>query len=391
MLIERPFWQKLIDQAWKQKNIIWLMGVRRIGKTSLCNSIKDITYFDCERPRVRQLFVSDPEGFLEGQGGNKIVLDEIHKLDDPSEILKLAADHYPEVKIIATGSSTLSASAKFRDTLTGRKREIWLTPMLLAEMEIFGNQDLRHRFLFGGFPAFFAEKKLPEIDFNEWIDAYWARDIQELFNVTKRSSFQKFAELLLAHSGGVFKASKFAVSCEVSRQTISNYLSILEETFVVNIVRPYSTHKPTEIVLAPKVYGFDTGFVCYAKGRSELRSEDLGFMWEQCILNEINGQLQTRKVNYWRDKRGHEIDFVMSDRAEDVLTAIECKFTASPDELTLASLAKNFEAFRNLYPEGENFVVASNIDTSFKRNYDGLTISFVSAADLVKKLRAAKG
>jgi len=60
MLLLRPFWKKLIDQAWKQRNIIWLMGVRRIGKTSLCNSIKDIEYFDCERPRVRQLF-EDPD------------------------------------------------------------------------------------------------------------------------------------------------------------------------------------------------------------------------------------------------------------------------------------------------------------------------------------------
>src|SRR5262245_55687541 len=133
MIIQRPFWQKLIEEAWKHRNVIWLMGVRRVGKTSLCKSLPHIEYFDCERPRVRQL-MEDPEGFLAGYKGKRLVLDEIHRLDNPSELLKIAADHYPEVHIIATGSSTLGASAKFEDTLTGRKKEIWLTPLLLKEM-----------------------------------------------------------------------------------------------------------------------------------------------------------------------------------------------------------------------------------------------------------------
>ena len=387
MIIQRPFWKYLIEKAWSEKNIIWLMGVRRVGKTSLCHNFEEIEYFDCERPRVRQLFV-DPEEFLEGQKGKRIALDEIHRLDNPSELLKLAADHYPEVKIIATGSSTLGASSKFTDTLTGRKREIWLTPLLLNEMEYFGDNDIRHRFLFGGLPSLFSAKQLPETDFQEWIDAYWAKDIQEFFSVAKRSSFQKFFELLLANSGGMFEASKFTVPCEVSRPTIMNYLNVLEETFVVHVVRPFSTHRPTEIVLAPKVYGFDTGFICYAKGRSELRAEDLGFMWEHSILNEMHGHLQTHIINYWRDKRGHEIDFIIKNRAGNIFTAIECKFNSYSDDILSGSIGKNFEAFRSLYPDGDNLVVSNNIDTSFKKQYKDLTITFVSAKDLIMKLKS---
>ena len=242
MLLERPFWIQKIKEAWEERNIIWLMGVRRIGKTSLCHSFSDIVYFDCEKPRTRYLF-ADPEGFLESQRGKTIALDEIHRLDNPSELLKLAADYYPDIKIIATGSSTLGASKRFKDTLTGRKREIWLTPLLLQEMEIFGNQNIRHRFLFGGFPSNFIKEQLPEKDFQEWIDAYWAKDIQEIFNVGKKFSFQKFTELLLANSGGMFEATHYAGPCEVSRPTIASYLDVLEETFVVHVIRPYSTHK----------------------------------------------------------------------------------------------------------------------------------------------------
>ncbi len=96
-----------------------------------------------------------PEFFLEGLRGKRVALDEIHRLERPSELLKIAADHFPEVKIIATGSSSLGASSKFGDTLTGRKTDIRLTPMILADLKDFWNTDLAHRMLHGGLPPFF--------------------------------------------------------------------------------------------------------------------------------------------------------------------------------------------------------------------------------------------
>jgi len=383
MIIKRPFWQELIEKMWQERNIIWLMGVRRVGKTSLCKSLSNIEYFDCEMPRIRQM-LEDPESFLQNFKGKRIVLDEIHRLNNPSEILKIAADHYSEVKIIATGSSTLGASKKFKDTLTGRKREIWLTPLLLEENENFGNFALSHRFLFGGLPSFFVAKNLPERDFNEWVDAFWAKDIQDMFSVGKKHSFQKFTELLLAQSGGIFESSKFAIPCEVSRQTISHYLAILEETFVAHVIRPYSTHKATEIVAAPKVYSFDTGFTCYAKDWKEIRNEDRGLLWEQCVLNELHAKLQTKKINYWRDKRGHEIDFVISHKTNTSVTVIECKF--STINIDFSSFSKNIGVFRKLYPEGRNFIVASDVTIPFARKIDEILLEFVSPEMLIKAL-----
>ena len=110
--------------------------------------------------------------------------------------------------------------------------------------------------------------------------------------------------MLVAQSGGIFEATRFAALCEVSRTTISNYLKVLEATFVAHVVRPFSIHRPTEIVAAPKVFAFDTGFVCYFREWYELRAEDLGTLWEHLVLNEMQANLQTREVNYWRDKRG---------------------------------------------------------------------------------------
>ena len=242
-MVRRHFSIKQLEGAWKRRSVVWLSGVRRAGKTFLTQSLGDVEYFDCELPRVRRM-IDDPEEFLQDNRGRRIVLDEIHRLERPSEILKIAADHFPDTRILATGSSTLGASAKFRDTLAGRKEELWLTPMTTDDLEDFGGADLHHRLLHGGLPPFFLEKELPERDFQEWMDAYWAKDIQELFRLERRQSFQKFAELLMAQSGGIFEATKFTRPCEVSRTTIANYLAVLEATFVAHVIRPYSCIVP---------------------------------------------------------------------------------------------------------------------------------------------------
>ncbi len=189
----------------------------------------------------------------------------------------------------------------------------------------------------------------------------------------------------MVNSGRLFEATRYTASCEVSRVTITNYLSVLEQTFVVHVVRPFSTHKTTEIVSAPKVYGMDTGFVNYCKGRAELRDEDCGFMWEHCVLNELQGRLQTRAINYWRDKNGQEIDFILPKRGGDSVTAIECKFLFSGSD---SSIKKNFSAFRKNYPNGKNFVVASNIDIPLERRIDDIVVSFVSPKNLIPLIKS---
>lgn len=388
MLIVRSFWEQCIEKAWQKRTIIWLMGVRRVGKTSLCKSLSDVEYFDCDLPSVR-LQMHDPEAFLQSKRGKRLVLDEIHRLDNPSELLKIAADHYNDVKIIATGSSTLGASKKFKDTLTGRKIEVWLTPILLEEMALFENNDIRHRFLFGGLPSFFGETVFPHQFFQEWIDAYWAKDIQDVFSVGKRQAFQKFTELLLMSSGGLFEATRYALLCEVNRATIENYLNVLEETFVVHVIRPYSAHKPNEIVKAPKVYGFDTGIINHTKGRTQLREDDLGFMWEHCVLNQLHAYLQTRSINYWRNKVGSEIDFVVRGKSENTVHVIECKFSMLSDAAAPKSIAKNFEAFRKNYAHGKNYVVAYNVDEPFTRKCGDVSVTFVNTKTLVQLLQNA--
>lgn len=380
-MIRRHFWLEKIEEAWKRRSVLWLSGVRRVGKTTLCQSLDRAEYFDCELPRIRRL-MEDPEAFLQSVRHQRVILDEVHRLRNPSELLKVAADHFPDVQVIATGSSSLHASRKFRDTLTGRKTEIWLTPLISRDLADFKKTNLPHRFLFGGLPPFFLNDRLPERDFQEWMDSYWAKDIQELFRLERRSSFQKFLELLLAQSGGLFEATAFAGPCEVSRPTIFNYLKVMEATRVCHVIKPFSTHRVTEIVSVPKVFGFDTGFICYHRGWHELRTDDLGGLWEHFVLNEIQSRAQGLfDIHYWRDKRGHEVDFIIKRRGQAPI-AIECKWSVQAFD------AKNLHAFRHYYKEGENWVVAQDIDRSMKRKQSDLSLELMSLGEMVSRLEA---
>lgn len=370
----RPTWDRRIADAWRRRSIVWLTGVRRSGKTTLCRGLADVAYFDCELPSVRRE-LEDPESFLGAHDGRRVVLDEVHRLPDPAALLKIAADHFPRVRVLATGSSTLGASARFRDTLAGRKAEVWLTPMTHDDLASFGDARVRRRLLHGGLPPFFLAPEPPERDFQEWLDAFWAKDILELFRLERRHAFQRLFELLLAASGGLFEATRFARACEVSRQTIQNYLAVLEATFAAHVVRPFTTHKATELVAAPKVYGFDTGFVAYHRGWHTLRREDLGVLWEHYVLNELHAARQARDVRYWRDKQGHEIDFVLAGRGRSP-TAIECKWTAadfSPDNLRI---------FRRRYPSGANVLVTADTARPFTRRFGDLDVRVIGIADV---------
>jgi hypothetical protein len=184
---------------------------------------------------------------------------------------------------------------------------------------------------------------------------------------------------LLIQSGGLFDATRLARECEISRQTVINYVAVLEATRVVHVIRPYSRRRVSEIVAIPKVYGFDTGFVCYYRGWNQLRDADLGPLWEHGVLNEIHSRTQSASVRYWRDKRGHEVDFVLLGRGGEPLS-IECKWRAAAFD------AGNLLAFRRQHPRGINWVVCQDVDRPFNHEIGGLAVEFLGIESLGDRL-----
>ncbi len=202
-MFKRTLWLARIHRAWSRRSIVWLYGVRRVGKTTLAQMLPDAVYLNCDLPSTLRA-LEDPELFLNTQATDRVLIfDEVHHLDDPSRLLKIAADEYPWLKMLATGSYTLAATRKFRDSLTGRKQAIHLCPVLWEECaQPFGVRDLDRRLLHGGMPEPLLAKRKDPTFFNEWIDRFYARDILELFGIRNRQGFLALFRLLLRQSGG---------------------------------------------------------------------------------------------------------------------------------------------------------------------------------------------
>ena len=374
-MIERTFWKNRLEQAWHDAPIAWLCGVRRCGKTTLAESLglDRVLYLNCDLPSVEDM-VSDPQVFFRGCSKPIVIFDEIHQLRDPARVLKIGADAFPELRILATGSSTLAASKKFRDTLTGRKRLVHLTPVLWDELSAFG-VSLPQRLFQGGLPpALLAQSKQTSF-YREWMDSFFARDIQRLFGFRDIDRFNAMFEYMLRQSGGQLEVTKIATALGITRPTIENHLRALEITHAVTLVRPFHGGGQHELVKQPKVFAFDTGFVSFARGWDPLRSEDLGILWEHLVLEHLQAHFPDNPVQYWRDKEGHEIDFILAHR-RDAVDAIECKWNPSTFD------ASALNRFRDYYPLGRNYLVTPSGSPAYQKRYGELEVRVCTPTEL---------
>ncbi len=367
-MINRPYWQDRLEQLWREAPIIWLAGVRRSGKTTLAQSLgaERSLYVNCDLPATEDR-LSDPVLFFRGCDRPVVVFDEIHQLRDPSRVLKIAADEFPKLRVLATGSSTLAASKKFRDTLTGRKRLLHLVPALTGELTAFGT-TLAKRLYHGGLPpALLAAKKEPSF-YREWLDSFFAHDIQRLFAFRDINRFNALFEYVLRQSGGQLETTRTASALGISRPTVESHLQALEITQAITLVRPFHGGGQGEIVRQPKVYGFDTGFVSFVHGWDPLRPADNGVLWEHLVVEAFQALWPDEPVRYWRDKGGREVDFVRP-RGRDTVDAYECKWNPAAFD------AEALKVFRAAYPKGKNYLLSPITGPAYIKKVQGLELT----------------
>ena len=374
-MISRPFWLERVEAAWREAPIAWLCGVRRCGKTTLAEAVGQdrSLYLNCDLPSVEDM-VRDPQVFFRGCSRPVVVFDEVHQLRDPARVLKIGADAFPRLKILATGSSTLAASRKFRDTLTDRKRTVHLTPVLWDELAAFG-ASLPQRLFHGGLPSpLLAEAKKPSF-YREWLDSFFARDIQRLFGFRDINRFNAFFEYILRQSAGQLDVTKAAGALGIARPTVESHLRALEITHAATLVRPFHGGGQHELVKQPKVYAFDTGFVSFARGWDPLRSDDFGTLWEHLVLEHLQAYFPDTPVRYWRTKTGQEVDFVLA-RRRDAVDVIECKW--NPDTFD----SEPMKVFRGYYPRGRNYLVTPSGDPAYSRRLGNLEVRVCTPSEL---------
>lgn len=377
---KRSFWLDEIHRLWNQKSVIWLSGVRRVGKTVLCRQIENGVYFNCDLPSVqRQL--SDPETFFQQYCTEKpLLLDEVHRIDDPALLLKIAADEYPDRRILATGSSSLQATGKFRDSLTDRKRALHLPPVLWREcLTPFDRSNLQQRLLHGGLPGLLLRQQPDPSFFEDWMDSFYARDILELFGIRNRTGFMALLKLIALRNGGLLDITDLAKGAGISRPTVSAHLDAMEIAHAIIRVPPFCGGGHREIVRRPRIFAFDTGLVAHIRGWETIRENDCGLLWENLVLDELRAVYPPRSLHYWRDKSQREIDFVV-EHPDGRVDAVEAKI--NPDAMDSASL----KVFRQSYPRGENYLVCPYVSDPYVISQNDLLVQVVSTAHFARQI-----
>lgn len=372
----RPYWHDQINKLWRERSLVWLSGVRRTGKTSLCHQIPEATFFNCDLPSVKRQ-CADPEFFLAQQPAKTtLILDEVHRLEDPSQLLKIATDTRPDLRILATGSSTLDATQKFRDSLTDRKRTLHLPPVLWREcLTEFDVPDLDRRLLHGGFPKLLLAAKPDPDFFGDWMDSFYARDIQELFGVRNRTGFLKVLALSCMRNGGQLDITDLAKESGMTRPTVMSHLDAMEIAHAIIRLPPFHGGGHREVIAQPRIYACDTGLVANVRGWESIRDSDRGLLWENLVLDELRTVTSCSAIHYWRDKSQREVDFVVK-RPGGRVDAIEAKI--NPDAFEI----KGLSAFRALYPQGSNLLVCPFVKVPYIMKKGAFEIRVCNTGDL---------
>ena len=358
--------RKIVDEILKfvgLEEIIVLHGARQVGKTHIMlwleNYLKDkkedVYYIDLEDSRNKRILDAGVDEFIshlraEGhapQADKKIYvfIDEIQYLANPSEFLKLIADHHKNIKLIVSGSSSFEIKSKFKDSLVGRTINFEIFNLSFAEYLLFKEyyydpsaktnekKQAELKLLFkefvlgGGYPkvALINEIELKEKRLQQIIDTYVKKDIKELANINNIESFNKLLEILASQSGQLVNVKELVNTCNLSVPTVEKYLFILEQTYIIKLVRPYSKNIRSELSKTPKIFFYDSGLMqmLWLKG---LPKETIGNVFETSIFSELIKKYGRENIYYWRTKDKKEIDFIIKDKNRIIPAEVKTNF-----------------------------------------------------------------
>jgi hypothetical protein len=327
-MINRKIEKNIVENLFKGKVII-IYGARQVGKTTLVKKIADdykgqSSYFNCDLISVQDA-LSIPEAnriknFLGDH--NIIILDEAQRIKNIGLILKILIDTYPELQIIATGSSSFDLANEINEPLTGRKIVFNLFPLSVEEIMgdngfLYIDSKLEKILRYGTYPdVFFSEDKEAASKLEEIASSYLFKDILSFDKIKKSSIIVKLLQLLALQVGSEVSYNELASKLGINRITVEKYIDILEQCFILFRINSFSRNLRNEISKSIKIYFYDLGvrnILIKNLNPLDIRN-DAGFLWENfCILERIKrNKYNNIFANYyfWRTYDQKEIDFI---------------------------------------------------------------------------------
>ncbi|MBD3391676.1 MAG: DUF4143 domain-containing protein [Chitinivibrionales bacterium] len=314
--------------------VVTLTGPRQSGKSTLVRAaFPDYQYANLESPETQDFARKDPQSFLKSLGTHAIV-DEIQRAPQILSFVQVLVDEPGNPRsYILTGSQNLAIADSVSQTLAGRTAVCVLLPLSQAELQTRPEKptDLLDWIIHGGYPRIF-DKKMTPADFHlSYIQTYVERDVRNVLSIGDLGRFQEFLQLCAGRAGQLLNYSSFASDLGVAVNTVKSWLSVLQATWVVHLLRPHHANYSKRIVKSPKLYFVDTGLACSLLGirnPATLSTHPLkGALFENAVISEIlkhyhNSYLRP-PLYFWRDKTGHEVDCIIDD--EGTITPMEIK------------------------------------------------------------------
>lgn len=323
-MINRTLSKKIISIT-KGFPIITLTGPRQSGKTTLVRWLfPKYEYINLENLNDLHAVQEDPLRFLKAYSSTGVIIDEAQKLPELFSYLQGIVDESKQMgKFILTGSQNFLLLEKITQSLAGRVAVFHLLPFGLSELEQAGRtQESLDKILFTGcYPVLYDRNIEPQDYYPFYIQTYIERDVRSIKNIGNLSTFQRFIKLCAGRTGQLINFSSIGNELGINYKTVSSWISILEASFIIYLLKPHYKNFSKRLVKQTKLYFFDTGLLCSLldiQNPIQLNSHYLrGNIFESYIVTEyIKMRYHAGLVPnafFWRDSTGHEIDLLLEE------------------------------------------------------------------------------
>ena len=375
--------------------IVLIIGARQVGKTTVLKQLKNFLeknkypcfYLTLEDPEYLSELNKSPKKIFElftfeSQQKNYLFIDEIQYLNNPTNFLKYMYDEYKKkIKIIASGSSAFYLDKKFTDSLAGRKKIYQLPTLSFKEFLTFKEQNnlskknfsqlkiaerdmlipyFSEYIIYGGYPKVVLsplsekEQTLEDIAYS-----YIKKDVYES-GLRQDEVFYRLFRMLANQIGNLINTFEISKTLGISKPTVDNYLYIMQKSFHIVLLRPFTNNLRKELTKMPKVYFQDIGLRNFFKKNyaSFHQREDKGALLENAVWRQLSENISQQNIRFWRTQQKQEVDFIVNnDLALEVKTQLK--------NLKLSS----YRAFTNAYPKIKLTFVTFNAEEKFLNNY----------------------
>ena len=374
-MISRLLFSPLLEDFREGKKIVILYGPRQAGKTTLVNQVIEESGIrtlsvNADQARFTDIFSSRDLPAMKGliQGYDALLIDEAQRIPDIGINLKILHDEWPELRIIATGSSSFELANRVKEPLTGRTSSYMLHPVSWKELRATHSffdldQRVEEFLLLGMYPERLGikdrEKSIRYL--TELTSSYLYKDVLELTTIRHSGKLSQLLRLLAFQIGAEVSTVEIGRQLDMSKDTVSSYLTLLEQAFVIFRLPGYSRNLRKEVTKMDKIYFWDLGVRNAVIDQFQPLSlrQDVGQLWENYLIAERRKMkfalLQRGKGYFWRTYDRAEIDYL--EEVDGQLSAFEIKwgdktsrppigFTkAYPTAATQTINRLNFDAF----------------------------------------------